>query len=138
MTPRPVHARRSWRRQRGAISVELALGLPLLVMVVMGGVHFGQVLKTRHQLGDATGYAARAASLRATTNANQIRALVQDRLGASSGCAALTVTTATATDALGVRRLEVTSRCTVATGIGGELLGFLGPAEVTARASMPY
>jgi Flp pilus assembly protein TadG len=130
--------RRSRRRQRGAISLELALGIPLLVMVIMGGVHFGLVLKTRHQLGDACNFATRAASIQAITNGNQIRTAIQDRLGTSSGCTNLAVTTETANDSLGVRRLEVTARCNVATGIGGELLGFLGTSEVSVRATMPY
>ena len=125
-------------RQKGGVSVELALGIPLLVMVIMGGVHFGIMLKTRSQLGDATNYGVRAAAIQRNTNANQIRAAIQDRLGPGSGCTNLVVTTQTAVDALGVRRLEVTSRCNVATGIGGDLLGFLGPSEVSARASMPY
>jgi Flp pilus assembly protein TadG len=126
------------KNQRGAVSIELALGLPLLVMVIMGGVHFGLVLSTRHQLGDATNYAVRAASIRQSTNSNQIRAAIQDRLGSSSGCTNLAVTTTTATDPLGVRRLEVTARCNVDTGIGGQLLSFLGSSEVTVRAAMPY
>ena len=125
-------------KERGAVSVELALGLPLLIMVIMGGVHFGLVLKTRHQLGDATNYATRAAAIRGNPNANQIRASIQDRLGSSSGCTNLAVTTTTATDALGVRRLEVTARCNADTGIGGQLLSFLGSSEVTVRAAMPY
>lgn len=125
-------------RQRGAISIELALGIPLLVMVIMGGVHFGLVLKTRSQLGDATNYGARSAAIARNTNAGQIRAAIQDRLGTNSGCTSLTVTTSTAVDALGVRRLEVQSRCSVDTGIGGSLMGFLGPSEISVRASMPY
>jgi len=125
-------------KESGAISVELALGIPLLVMVIMGGVHFGLVLKTRSQLGDATNYGVRAAAIARVTNANQIRAAIQDRLGPTSGCTSLTVTTSTAVDALGVRRLEVLSRCNVDTGIGGSLLSFLGPAEISVRASMPY
>ena len=126
------------KAQRGAVSVELALGIPILIMVIMGGVHFGLVLKTRHQLGDATNYATRAAAIRGTTNANSIRASIQDRLGASSGCTNLSVTTTTATDTLGVRRLEVIARCNVSTGIGGDLLGSLGSSEITVRAAMPY
>jgi Flp pilus assembly protein TadG len=125
-------------KEKGALSVELALGIPLLVMVIMGGVHFGLVLKTRSQLGDATNYGVRAAALQRNTNAAQIRAAIQDRLGPTSGCSTLTVTTSTAVDALGVRRLEVTSRCNVDTGIGGSLMSFLGPSEISVRASMPY
>ncbi len=126
------------QRQKGAISIELALGIPLLVMVIMGGVHFGVMLKTRSQLGDATNYGVRAAAIQRNTNANQIRAVILDRLGPSSGCTNLQVTTSTAVDAIGVRRLEVQSRCNVETGIGGSLMSFLGSSEINVRASMPY
>jgi len=128
----------SRRRQRGAVSVELALGLPVLVLIILGGVHFGLVLKTRAQLGDATNHAARAAGIARTANAAQVQATVQSRLGAASGCTNLVVTAVSAQDVLGGRRNEVTSRCTVATGIGGALLGFLGAADISVRASMPY
>jgi len=128
----------SRRRQRGAVSVELALGIPLLVMVILGGVHFGLVLKTRAQLGDATNHAARAAGIARTANSAQIRAAVLERLGAASGCTNLVVTAIAAQDGLGVRCIDVTSRCTVDTGIGGALLGFLGAADISVRASMPF
>lgn len=131
-------AARPRRRQRGAVSVELALGLPLLVMVIMAGVHYSLMLKTRHQLGDATNYAARLAAIARNPNPATIRTAIQDRLGASSGCANLAVTSASARDAFGVNRVDVTARCTVNTGIGGQLLGFLGSSEISARASMPY
>jgi len=125
-------------KQKGAVSVELALGLPILIMVIMGGVRFGLVLKTRHQLGDATNYAIRAAAIKGNTNPNQIRAAIQDRLGSASGCTNLSVTTTTATDPLGVRRVEVNAHCNVDTGVGGALLSFLGNDEVSVRAAMPY
>ncbi len=128
----------SRRRQRGAVSVEFALGLPVLVMIILGGVHFGMVLKTRAQLGDATNLAARAAGIARTANAAQVKATVQNRLGVASGCTNLAVTAVSVQDALGGRRIEVTSSCQVTTGIGGALLGFLGAAEISVRASMPY
>ncbi|MDX2090206.1 MAG: TadE/TadG family type IV pilus assembly protein [Kofleriaceae bacterium] len=126
------------RNQRGAVSVELAVGIPLLVMVILGGVHFGLVLTTRHQLGDATNFATRRAAIARNANPNQIRSAIQDRLGADTRCSGLDVTSSTSTDALGVRRVDVTARCTATTGIGGSLLPFLGSSEISVRASMPY
>lgn len=125
-------------KQRGAVSVELALGLPLLIAVILGGVHFGLVLSTRHQLGDAANYATRRAAIARNANSNQIRAAILDRLGPDSRCQGLDVTTSTSTDTLGVRRVDVTARCTATTGIGGALLPFLGSSEISVRASMPY
>lgn len=126
------------RRQRGAISVELAIGLPILVLVIMAGVHFGLILKTRHQLGDATNHATRLAAIAKNPNPAAIRTAIQDRLGPNAGCANLNVTSSSARDAFGVNRVDVNARCTVNTGIGGQLLGFLGSSEITVRASMPF
>lgn len=126
------------RRQRGAVSVELALGIPLLVMVILGGVHFGLVLATRHQLGDATNYAIRRAAIARSANPNQIRSAIADRLGPTTRCQGLDVTASTSVDGLGVRRVDVTASCTATTGVGGALLPFLGSADISVRASMPF
>lgn len=124
------------RSERGAVAVELALGLPLLLVVVLGGIHFGLVLRTRHQLGDATGAATRSAAIDRTTDADRIRAAIEARLG-EAGCEELAVDSQVAADPLGVRSLEVTARCKATTGIGGGLVPFLGPVDVSARAAMP-
>ncbi len=50
-------------RQKGGVSVEMALVAPLLILVIVGGVHFGRVLMTRHKLSEATSYATRAAAV---------------------------------------------------------------------------
>jgi Flp pilus assembly protein TadG len=126
------------RRQRGAVSVELALGLPILIAVIMGGIHFGLVLTTRHRLGDAANYATRLAAIARNPNPNVIRAAIAGRLGADSRCTGLDVRSTTSVDAFGVHRLDVTARCTADTGIGGALLSFLGSSEISVRASMPY
>ena len=131
-------SRRGSDRQRGSVSVELALGLPILVTVILGSVHFGLVVKTQHQLGDATSHATRLAAIARNANANVIRNAILARMGASSGCSQIVVTSSTATDAFGVRRVDVTARCTVRTGVAGPLVAFLGSAEVAARSSMPF
>lgn len=125
-------------RERGAVSVEIALGLPLVIMVLITGIHFGLVLKTRHELADATSHATRLAAIARVADPNVIRSTIQARLGASSGCSSLFVVASTATDAFGVRRVDVTARCTVTTGIAGPLLAVLGNAELAVRASMPF
>lgn len=126
------------RSQRGSVSVEMALVMPLMIIVIIDGVHFGKVLMTRHKLAEATNYATRSAAVARTSNSNQIRGLVENRMGGSSGCAQIQVTTSTSTDALGVRKLEVRSRCTVQTGFGGSLFGALGPSELDVTVAMPF
>ena len=132
---RPTRER---NRERGSVSVELALGLPILVMVIVACVHFGLIVKAQHELGDATSHATRLAAIARNADSTTIRSTIQARLGASSSCSRLVVTSSTATDAFGVRRVDVTARCTVSTGVAGPLVAFLGPAEIASRASMPF
>lgn len=138
MTSMTTRTRNDSRRQKGAVSVEAALTLPLLILVIVGGVHFGRVLMTRHKLSEATGYATRAAAIARNPDRNQIRNLIQTRMGSGSGCSSIRVTTRTLRDAIGTRRLEVTSQCDVATGIGGSLLGAVGPNRLDVTVAMPY
>jgi Flp pilus assembly protein TadG len=133
-----MKARRS-SRQRGSVSVEFGLIAPLLLMLILGGVHFGRVLTTRHHLTEATNYAARAAAVARTSNSAQIRNLILSRMGTgNNGCSNITVTSTTSADAIGVQRLDVTARCAVASGVGGSLLGAIGPSELRVTASMPF
>ncbi len=112
--------------------------MPLLLLVIVGGVHFGRVLMTRHRLTEATNYATRAASIAHTSNPNQIRTLILNRMGTNSGCTSVQVTTTTATDAVGVTRLDVQSRCILAPAFGSGLLGSVGPGDLVVTVSMPF
>jgi len=124
--------------QTGSVSVEFALLLPLFLILVVGGVHFGRVLSTRHRLSDATGVATRSAAVRGITNAATIRGLLQDRLGgAAADCSALNVVASTVVDAAGLTRLEVTCTCTLNIGFGASILGAIGPDSLTVTAAMP-
>jgi Flp pilus assembly protein TadG len=123
-------------RQRGAISVETALVMPLIAVVIIGGVHLGMVLMTRHKLSDATSYAARAAVISKATGAGVIRARILDRMGANSSCADVVVTAATNTDGT-VQRLDVSAVCKLKPGIGGDLIGAVGPDQVSVAVSLP-
>lgn len=130
--------RRRRALERGSVSVELALVLPLMVLVIIGGVHFGRVLMIRHKLSEATNAATRSAAIARDTNANRIRGLVEARMGARSGCDRIRVTTRTRRDALGVDQLEVTTVCDVNTGLGGALLGPVGPDQLDVTVAMPF
>lgn len=126
------------RTQRGALSVEFALLIPLMLVVIVGGVHFGRVLMTRHKITEATNYATRAAAVKKISNANQIRNLIQNRLGTTSGCSGIAVTATTQTDALGLTQLRVTTTCTLAATFGASLSGALGPGTLTVSTAMPF
>jgi Flp pilus assembly protein TadG len=125
------------RRERGAAAVELALGMPILLLVIVGGIHLGRIVMARHQLADAASYATRAAAIAGDASPGELREAIRDRLGPSSACGTVAVTSRTTTDALGVTRLEVTAQCAVATGVGSALLGALGPGALTVHVAQP-
>ena len=55
--------RRSWRDQRGAVAVEFALIVPILVMVVFAIIEFGRGYNARIELTGAVREGARALAL---------------------------------------------------------------------------
>lgn len=112
--------------------------MPLMLLVIIGGVHFGRVLMTRHKLTEATNYATRAAAVAHVNNPNQIRNMIQSRLGTGSGCSSIVVTTTTASDAIGTTRLEVRTRCILEPAFGSALLGAVGPSDLVVTVAMPY
>ena len=106
---------------------------------MVGAIHFGLVLKTRHSLADAANYAIRAAVVARTTNAAQVRQFMLNRLGASAAdCTNLGVTVTTSVDAVDLTRLEMSATCQLAPTFGGNLLGAIGPSSLTVTAGMPF
>jgi Flp pilus assembly protein TadG len=127
-------------RERGAVAVEFALTVPVIVLLVVGGVHVGRVLGTRHSLADATSYATRAAVVAGTTSQAQVKSLIVGRLGASaSQCASLGVT-ANVIGSVPNRRLEVVTTCTPSAPFGSSVLSGVGIVSptLTVRAAMPF
>ncbi len=112
--------------------------MPLMLIVIVGGVHFGRVLMTRHKLTEATNYATRAAAVAHVNNPNQIRNMIQSRMGTGSGCSSVSVTTTTAADAIGTTRLEVRARCVLEPAFGSALLGAVGPNDLVVTVAMPF
>jgi len=126
------------RGQRGSVSAEAAMVVPILVLIVFGGLHFGKILMLRHQLAAATDVATRSAALARSADPATVQGLVESELGSSAGmCSALAVSTSQARS-LGVDRVEVATTCTVdRTRFTSKLTGFLGPDQLTVRVAMP-
>ena len=125
-------------RERGSIAVEAAMVTPILVLIILGGLHFGKVLMLRHRLSAATDLATRTSAIAGSTSSAQARAIVQGELGTSSDlCEALTVTAVPRT-ALGVSSVEIQTTCTIDRNrFSSTLTGFLGPDQLTVRVAMP-
>ena len=138
MSRAEANARRSDLGQRGSVSAEAALVVPVLVLIILGGVHFGKVLMLRHQLAAATDVATRTAALAQTPDATVVQNMIQTELGSSAGfCSTLAVST-NQERTLGVDRVEVSTTCTVDRDrFTTKLTGFLGPDQLTVRVAMP-
>ena len=120
-------------RERGAAAVEFAMLIPALLIILLGAIHFGRAFGVRHRLGDATGYAARAAAI--AGNPALADNLLRARM-AGADCTQIQV----ASQAQGVapyRFLQVSASCTLPIPLGSALLGNLGLADVRVTATMP-
>jgi len=124
--------------QRGSVAVEAAFVTPILVLLVLGGLHFGKVLMLRHRLAAATDVATRSTAIAKLTSSAQVRNIVVGQLGGSADlCSSLTVNTTPITN-LGVDSVQVEATCTIDTArFSSALTGFLGPDQLTVRVAMP-
>ena len=127
----------SHRMQRGAISVEFVLVLPLLLILIVGASFFGRIWLTHHKLANAANYAVRAAAIAHKDDPAHIRSLIEDRLGERSGCSSVHTTATTTPDTLGVTRLEVTVRCTLAEAFGSQMFRAVAPDNIEVTVAMP-
>lgn len=134
----PPPRSRMWSRERGAAAVEMAIVLPLLVLLLGGIVDFGRAFYTKNILTNAAREGARAASLSTSTSA-----IVTSRTNAALN--GLTLSKATVT--------SINVPCTSATNAGARVtyqydwiflpgvLGLFGaggalPSSLTAESQM--
>jgi Flp pilus assembly protein TadG len=127
-------------RSRGAVSIEFALAMPSLLLVVFVGFELGRILITRHRLADATGYAVRAAAIvRPTPGPAAVQAAVQRKMGDELGrCASLQVQSTTEPGAYpGGQALRVVSTCQLVPVFNLAAWTALAPSQLTVTAAMP-
>jgi Flp pilus assembly protein TadG len=120
MPRRPKHASR-----RGTTAVECALCLPLLLLLLFGGIEFGRALQVRHTLENAAYEAARVALVPGGT-AGEARAEANRVLGTIGVTGAtIDVTPATITTA--------TTEVTVAISVSTSAVGYSAPLVLSDR-----
>lgn len=126
------------RKERGAAAVEFGLAIPALLILVIGGLHLGRAMAARHQLTDAAGYGARAASVAgaAAYNTTTVINLVKARLVGNTYCSSTPTVTVAKSGASPYVRVQVSVSCTLKI-FGGTLLAGIGPTSVSVAASMP-
>jgi Flp pilus assembly protein TadG len=78
--PAAGHWRALAADDRGISSVEIALVIGLLVMIVTATLDFGRALAARNEMSHALGRAARVVNLNPETTPSQVEALLEDYL----------------------------------------------------------
>ena len=133
-TRREPRERRRLRDERGAVSTELVLLTPLLIVLLLFVVALGRLASARLDVDGAAAQAARAASI-ATTPAAATATAAQTATAALGTdhvtCAALTVHTDTASFAPG-GSVAVTVTCSVALS---DLVGLRLPAAESVSST---
>ncbi len=113
---------RSSRRERGAAAVEMAIILPLLLLVLGGIVDWGRFMFTQGIATNAAREAARALSVGYVVGNVSTPGSAAGRLAASSfgaqGTLSATYESLAAGAKLGVPLTETQSACTSASGVG--------------------
>jgi Flp pilus assembly protein TadG len=74
--------RRNLRQQRGAVAVEFALIMPVLLLILVGTLEFGRVWSQLQVFQGAAREGARCAAVQATDFSTCV---IQDRINASAG-----------------------------------------------------
>jgi Flp pilus assembly protein TadG len=75
-----MNTRRRLRQQRGAVAVEFALIMPVLLLILVGTLEFGRVWSQLQVFQGAAREGARCAAVKATSTC-----VIEDRIRASSG-----------------------------------------------------
>jgi len=125
---------RGAQAERGQGTVEFALLLPVLLLLVVGVINFAFIFHTYIQVVDAAGVGATYAAASATA-ANDTAGISAAALADSANwhCDAPTATrSALARDPYGFQQVTVTVTCQVSDLVIG---GGLGPVTVSADAS---
>lgn len=130
--------RREAHKERGAIAVEFALLIPIVLLIILWGVHLGRALGAKHSLQEATNYVTRVASIKSITNAAQIRTMVLARLGGRQNeCSWITITAQVINGPASTQQLVVKTTCTLTPPLGMSLGVLAHPDQVSSEAAYP-
>ena len=131
------------RGERGAVSLEMALLLPILLLLVLGLATLGHAMTVRFMLSSAAYDAARLCTLSGKQSQACAKAAMTKKLGKSiNWCKPLNVTGKMYTEAgyTDVKSFEVNATCAYKGAVGTKFLASYKITLVTlrARAVMPY
>lgn len=142
-------ARPSPKKEEGIAAVEMALVLPLFLLLVTGLCTLGHAMIIRYVMNTAAYAGARECGLRRTLTPSCIQQVVDQEMGAfASACARQVRATSTVSSNPGatglpfttVNTLQVDLTCDFTGGVGLGFLQRMGILNraITVRASMPF
>ncbi len=126
---------RPFIRRRGTALVELAIVLPMLLLVVFGIIEFGSVMYTRHNMVQAAREAARILAIKDGTTA-EATAVANSRLALVSGVNFTVSITAPTSDSDPNQDVTVVITAPLSEAALSDPIGIMGNAVISARAVM--
>ncbi len=79
----PLRTRRGFKNQRGAVALEFALVVPVLLLILIGVIQYGNIFYMRHVMAFASREAARSYAV-GESNGTQAQTLAANLLAANS------------------------------------------------------
>ena len=132
-----MNIKAAWRRQRGAETIEVAIALPIVLIVIFSGLEYGWALIRSVQLDHAARVGARAAALSGATTADAEARADQAlrQIGIDSAIVTVTPSDLTSLPAGSIIKVEVEVPYSDVRLVGlGSLMPL--PAKIKGHASM--
>jgi Flp pilus assembly protein TadG len=135
--------RRTRHRERGAAAVELALTIPVALMIIAGTLYLSRALHARARLVDAASFACRSESIAAATrpggnvDSNSINTMVNGKMAGETDCIQPITVGFQVGGVAPYRHLDVTASCQLAAPLMGAFLPNFSLNTIEATASMP-
>ncbi len=131
------------RNESGAVSLEMALLLPILLLLVLGLATLGHAMTVRFMLSSAAYDAARLCTLSGKQGSACAQAAMKKKLGKSANwCSTLSINGKAYAEAgyTQVNSFEVNATCAYKGAVGTKFLASykITLATLRARAVMPY
>jgi Flp pilus assembly protein TadG len=132
-----MNIKAAWRRQRGAETIEVAIALPIVLIVIFSGLEYGWAVIRSVQLDHAARVGARAAALSGATTADAEARADQAlrQIGIDSAIVTVTPSDLTSLPAGSIIKVEVEVPYSDVRLVGlGSLMPL--PATIKGHASM--
>jgi len=133
--------REKGRGQRGGATLEMALVIPIFLLLATGLTMIGHALMVRWSMSSAVMVAARTGALTGRRDQSSAQTLVLQRMGAEArACAPLRVAVGQLLLLDTQRTFQVTLDCSFRGGAGGSVLDAFGisPPRMVVSATMPF